>query len=105
MHISAQLIQSFIKEYGSWNCAKEKLLIPLEVHITRSVEQNFLSFREKKLKSCNFFYLLAHPAETAYLSFRDRELFNDVRLIQLRHHYIEERELRLKPNRKGGEKL
>ena len=30
------------------------------------------------------FYLLAHPAETAYLSFRDRELFNVVLLVQVR---------------------
>ena len=30
------------------------------------------------------FYLLGRPPETAYLSFRDRELSNDVRLVQLR---------------------
>ena len=29
-------------------------------------------------------YLLAHPAETAYLSFRDRELSNDVLRVQVR---------------------
>ena len=43
----------------------------------------FLCFRAKNLKSFNF-YLLANPTETAYLSFRDRELSNDVLLVQVR---------------------
>ena len=30
------------------------------------------------------FSIMFYPAETAYLSFRDRELSNDVRLVQLR---------------------
>ena len=41
----------------------------------------FYVFRQK-IKSCNFFYLLANHAETAYLSFRDRELSNDVPLVE-----------------------
>ena len=32
MHISAPLIDSYPREYGSWSCAKEKLLLPLEAH-------------------------------------------------------------------------
>ena len=43
---------------------------------------------QKNLKSCNFFYLLAHPAETAYLSFRDRELSNDVQLVEVRRRKV-----------------
>ena len=31
---------------------------------------------------------MAHPAETAYLSFRDRELSNHVRLVQLRRRKV-----------------
>ena len=46
-----------------------------------------LCFRAKNLRSC-IFYLLAHPAETAYLSFRDRELSNDVRLVQLQRRKV-----------------
>ena len=38
------------------------------------MERNFAKFSAKKLKKL-FFYLLANPAETAYLSVRDGELF------------------------------
>ena len=38
-------------------------------------------FRAKTLKSC-IFYLLARPAETAYLTFQDRELSNDLWLVE-----------------------
>ena len=34
------------------------------------------------------FYLLANPAETAYLSFRNRELSNDVRLVEFRRRKV-----------------
>ena len=34
--------------------------------------------------SAAIFYLLANPAETAYLGFRDRELSNNVLLVQVR---------------------
>ena len=83
MHISAQLIKSFPMAYGSWSCAKEKLLIPLEAHHVGSSSEIVLSFHAKK-EELLFLYLLAHPAETAFLSFRGRELSNDVWLVQVR---------------------
>ena len=46
------------------------LSIPLEAHHKAQSSEIFLSFLVKNLKSCDFF-LLANPAETAYLSFRD----------------------------------
>ena len=59
------------------------MLLPLEAHDKTQLNEIFLSFRAKNLQSC-IFYLLAHPAETAYLSFRDGELSNDVLLVQVR---------------------
>ena len=47
----------------------------------------FFKFSGKNLKNCNF-YLLANPAETAYFSFRDRELSNDVRFDELRRRKV-----------------
>ena len=43
-----------------------------------------LLFSAKKLKQLEFFYLLGNPAETAYLSVRDRKLSNAVRLVEFR---------------------
>ena len=43
----------------------------------------FLSLQCKNFKELLFVYLLANPAETAYLSFQDRELSNDIRLVQV----------------------
>ena len=43
---------------------------------------------ELSLCSCKNFYLLSHPAETACLSFRDRELSNDVRLVEFRRRKV-----------------
>ena len=54
MHISAQLIESFPTEYGSWSCAKKKLLIPLGARGKPSFKRNFSKFSCKNLKSCNF---------------------------------------------------
>ena len=54
MHISAQLIESYPREYGLWSWAKEKLLIPLEVHDKAQWSEIFLSFRAKKVKELYF---------------------------------------------------
>ena len=78
MHISIQLIQSYPREYDWWTCGKEKLSIPLEVHHKAQLSNIFLSFQARKLKELYLFYLFANHAETAYLSFRDRELSNNV---------------------------
>ena len=43
----------------------------------------FLVFSEK-IERAVIFYLLANPAETAYLSVRDGKLFNAVRLAEFR---------------------
>ena len=83
IHISTKLIQSYPREYGWWSCGKEKLSIPLEAHHKAQSSDIFLSFQAKKLKAV-IFYLLANYAETAYLSFRDRKLLNDVWLVQVR---------------------
>ena len=88
IHISAHLIESYPREYGSWSWAKKKLSIPLEAHDKAQLSKIFLSFLVKNLKSCNSFYLLANPAETAYLSFRDQELSNDVQLVQFRQRKV-----------------
>ena len=87
MLIWAQLTNSFPRTYGSGNWAKEKLSIPLEVHDTAQWSEIFRSFEAKAEKSCNF-YLLANHAETAYLSFWDRQLFNHVRLVQFRRRKV-----------------
>ena len=87
MHISPHLIESYPREYGSWSWAKEQLLIPLEAHHKAQSSEVFRSFQAKNVKS-GIFYLLANPAETAYLSFRDRELSNDVQLVQLRRRKV-----------------
>ena len=42
----------------------------------------------KKLKELYFVYCLANPAETAYLSVRDRELCNAVRLVEFRRRKV-----------------
>ena len=44
------------------------LSIRLEAHHKAQSSENFLTFLVKNLKSC-IFYLLANPAETAYLIF------------------------------------
>ena len=51
--------------------------------IKAQLSEIFLSYCAKNLKSC-IFYLLAHPAETAYLSFQNQELSNDILLVQVR---------------------
>ena len=81
MHISAHLIESYPREYGSWSWAKEKLLIPLEVRDKAQLSENFLSFQAKRKIKELYFHLLAHT--TAYLSFRDRELSNNILLVQV----------------------
>ena len=45
-------------------------------------------FSGNNLKELSFFHLLANPAETAYLSFRDRELSNDVRFVEFRRRKV-----------------
>ena len=57
MHISAQLIESYPKEYGSGSCAKEKLSIPLEAHDKHSVEQKFSKFSCINFKELYFFFI------------------------------------------------
>ena len=54
MHISAHIIESYPREYGSWSWAKEKLSIPLEVHDKAQLSEIFQVFFQN-LKSCNFF--------------------------------------------------
>ena len=83
MHISAHLIESYPREYGSWSWAKEKLSIPLEA-LDKAQSSEIFLFSGKKFKRAVLFCFLANPAETAYISFRDRELSNDVQLVQLR---------------------
>ena len=62
-------------EYGWWSYGKEKLSIPLDVHHKAQLSDVFPSFQAKKIKRAVSF---ANHAETAYLSFRDRELSNNV---------------------------
>ena len=54
MHISAQLIESYPREYGSWSWAEEKLLIPLEAHDKARSSKIFLNFRAKKFNKLFF---------------------------------------------------
>ena len=70
------------------SCDKENLSIPLEAHHNAPSSEIFLSFPPKNWKSCNFFYLLANPAETAYLSVRDGKLSNAVRLVEFRRRKV-----------------
>ena len=51
------------------------------------MERNFPKFSAKKLKAV-FFYLLANPAETAYLSIRDGKLSNAVRLEEFQRRKV-----------------
>ena len=44
----------------------------------------FYVFHQKIERAVIFFYLLANPAETAYLSVRDGKLSNAVRLVEFR---------------------
>ena len=69
------------------SCDKAKLSIPLEAHPKAQLSEIFL-FSGKNLKDLSFFHLLANPAETAYLSFRDRELSNDVWLVEFRRRKV-----------------
>ena len=41
-----------------------------------------------KIERALIFYLLANPAETAYLSVRDRKLSNTVRLVEFRRRKV-----------------
>ena len=47
MHISAQLIERYPREYGSGSCDTEKLAIPLEAHHKAQSSEIFLSFPVK----------------------------------------------------------
>ena len=69
------------------SCDKEKLSIPLEAHHKAQSSEIFL-FSSKNFERAVFFRLLANPAETAYLSFRDRELSNDVPLVEFRRRKV-----------------
>ena len=60
------------------SCDKEKLSIPLEAHHKAQSSEVFW----QKFKRAVIFYLLANPAETAYFSFWDQELSNDIRLVE-----------------------
>ena len=86
MHITNHLIDSFPLTYSPKSCDREKLSIPLEAHHKAQSSEIFV-FRQK-LKSCKFLYLLANPAETTYLSVRDRELSNAVRLVKFRRRKV-----------------
>ena len=66
-----------------WSCALEKLSIPLEVH-HKAQSSEFFSVFCQKTKRAVIFYLLGNHAETAYLSVRDRELPNAMRLVEFR---------------------
>ena len=55
MHISAQLIQSYPREYAWWSCGKENLSIPLEAHHKAQLSDIFLSFPGKKSKRAVIF--------------------------------------------------
>ena len=58
------------------------MLIPVEAH-HKAQSSDFSKFSAKKSKRAVIFYFLTNPAETAYLSFRNRELSNDEGLVQL----------------------
>ena len=47
-------------------------------------EAQFFQVISQKIKSAVIFYLLANPAETAYLNVRDGKLSNAVRLVEFR---------------------
>ena len=81
MHISGELIYSY--PYGSWSWGQKNLSIRREAQDRAQSREIFLKFSGKNLKAL-YFYLLANHAETAYFSFRDRELSNHIRLDQLR---------------------
>ena len=70
-----------------WSCDLEKLSIPVEAHHEAQSSEFFL-FSAKKIKRAVIFYLLANPAETAYLSIRDGELSNAVRLVEFRQRKV-----------------
>ena len=70
------------------SCNTEKLSIPLEAHHKAQLSEIFLSSLAKNKIAVIFFYLWANHAETAYLSFRDWELSNDVWLVQLRRRKV-----------------
>ena len=67
---------------------ENKIVDPLEAHDNGSVERNFSKFLGEKFKELYFVYLLTHPTETAYLRFQDRELSNDVWLVEVRRRKL-----------------
>ena len=66
-----------------WSCNEEKLLIPLEMHHKAQSNEIFLFFGIN-LRELYFSYLLANPAEIAYLSVRDGELSHTAQLVEFR---------------------
>ena len=56
--------------------------IPLEAHRKAQSSEIFVFWQ--KIKRAVISYLLANPAETAFLSFRDEELSNHAWLVQVR---------------------
>ena len=63
-------------------------VIPLSSRTIKLSRAKFFQVFRQKIKRAVIFYLLANPAESAYLSIRDRELSNNVRLMQLRRRKV-----------------
>ena len=62
---------------------QRKIVDPSRGASLSSVERNFSVFIQK-IRRAVIFYLLANPAETAYLSVRDGKLSNAVRIVEFR---------------------
>ena len=62
---------------------QRKVVNPSRAASCRLVERKIPKFSCKNFPKLWFVYLTAYPAETAYLSFRDQELSNDVQLVQM----------------------
>ena len=60
----------------------------LQRRIIKLNQTKFFQVFLQKIQRAAIFYLLAHPAETAYLSFRDQELSNDVPLVEFRRRKV-----------------
>ena len=67
---------------------KKNCRSPLKCIVKLSRAKFFQVFRQKNKKAVTF-YLLANPAETAYLSVRDQELSNAIWLVELWRRKVE----------------
>ena len=87
MHILSRLIETCPTTYGPKSCDEERFVDPSRGAPWSSVKRNFSKFSSKK-KRAVIFYVLANPGGTAYLSFRDRELSNNIKLVQFRRRRV-----------------